>query len=97
MTNPSVLPSGEARLFPPAGVTLILAAGTVWAGRVVQDKPITEQIVIAGAFVVLATAVVNQISPGFAAAFSMLIFVAVVLVYGIDILTSVGLSTQNGA
>ena len=96
MTNPGVVPPAEVRFFPPAGVSLLLAAGTVWAGRTVKDQPITEHIVVAGAFIILATAIVNQISSGFAAAFSMLIFVATVLAYGLDILISVGIATQNG-
>jgi hypothetical protein len=90
------LPSGEANFFPPAGISLILSAGTVWAGRTAQDKPITEALVISGVFIVLATAVVHTMAPGFADAFSMLIFVAVFLAYGLDILISVGIATQNG-
>lgn len=89
------LPSGEVNLFPPAGVSLMLAAGTVWAGRVVEDKPITEQLVVAGAFIVLATAIVHAMAPGFADAFSLLIFIAVFLAYGLEILVSVGIATGS--
>lgn len=96
MSTPEpVLPPAQVRVFPPAGVSLMLAAGTVWAGHVVRDEPITERLIVGGSFIVLATAIANQISRGFAQAFSMLIFVVVVLAYGVDILTSIGLTTKG--
>lgn len=94
MTSP--VPPANVRLFPPAGVSLILATGTVWAGRTVRDEPITEGLVVAGAFIILSTAVVNQFSSGFASVFSLLIFIAAFLVYGLDIMRSIGLATQDG-
>jgi hypothetical protein len=97
MTQPDpVIPPAQVRLVPPAGVSLILATGTVWAGRTVRDEPITEGLVVAGAFVVIVIAVINVISPGLAGAIALLIFVATVLAYGLDILTSIGLATREG-
>jgi hypothetical protein len=97
MTQPDpIIPPAQVRFFPPAGVSLILATGVVWAGRTVRDEEITEGLVVAGAFVVIVIAVINVISPGLAAAFAGLIFIATVLAYGLDILTSIGLATQEG-
>jgi hypothetical protein len=95
MTQPQpVIPPAQVRLFPPAGVSLILATGVVWAGRTVRDEEITEGLVVAGAFVVIVVAVINVVSPGFAAAIAMLIFIATVLAYGMDILTSIGIANS---
>lgn len=96
MSSPQpVIPPAEVRIFPPAGVSLILAAGTVWAGRTIRDEPITEGLVVAGSFIVFATAVVAQISRGFAAAFAALLFVVAFLAYGMDILRSVGAASKG--
>ncbi|MGE3429261.1 MAG: hypothetical protein AB7I44_21140 [Hyphomicrobiaceae bacterium] len=97
MSSPEpVIPSAQVRIFPPAGISLILAAGTVWAGRTVRDEPITEGLVVAGSFIVISTAIVNQVSRGFAAAFAALIFIAAFLAYGLDILRSIGVASQEG-
>lgn len=97
MTQPQpVIPPAQVRLFPPAGVSIILATGTVWAGKTVRDEEITEGFIVAGAFTIIVIAVINVISPGFAAAIAMLLFIAAVLAYGMDILTSIGLATREG-
>lgn len=79
------------RYLPPAGISLLLAGGTIWLGRQVREEPITERLVISGGFVVLTIAYINLFSHAFANAFALLLFIAVVLNYGLDILTHTGL------
>jgi len=85
------LPPAQARVVPPASVSIILSVITVYAGHVVEDAPITERIVVGGAFLVLGLSVMHYVSPGLADVFALLIFIVILLRYGVGILTNIGL------
>jgi len=72
-------------------VSIILSVITVYAGHVVEDAPITERIVVGGAFLVLGLSVMHYVSPGLADVFALLIFIVILLRYGVGILTNIGL------
>ena len=94
MTSPDPgtgLPPAQARVVPPASVSIILSVITVYAGHVVEDAPITERIVVGGAFLVLGLSVMHYVSPGLADVFALLIFIVILLRYGVGILTNIGL------
>lgn len=79
------------RFLPPAGISLLLASGTIWLGREIKEQPITERLIISGGFIVLTIAYINLFSHALANAFALLIFLSAGLIYGIDILTHTGL------
>lgn len=84
-----------AGLVPLASTGLILTAMTVSAGRGIRGEQIvTPKIMTAGVMLLIPITLMNQTAPGFAGAFSMLIFVASFLVYGPDILRYVGFTVQ---
>lgn len=96
MTEPAGLPAeANARVIPPAGVSVILGIITVYAGHVVEDQPVNERLVIGGSFLVLCLSVMHVVSPGLADVFALLILIALVLRYGVGILQSIGLSTSG--
>lgn len=95
--EPSTLPSGQARLVPPAAVSLILSAMTIYGGHIVDDVPINQHVVVGGGFVILSLAVVNTISPGLADVFALLLFVAVFLKYGLGILVAIGIAAGGSS
>lgn len=87
------LPAANARVVPPAAVSVLLGVITVYAGHVVEDSPITERIVVGGAFLVLGLSVMHYISPGLADVFALLIFIVILLRYGVGIFTNIGLAS----
>lgn len=96
MTNPDPgtgLPPAEARVVPPASVSVILGVITVYAGHVVENQPVGERVVVGGAFLVLGLSVMHYISPGLADVFALLIFIVILLRYGVGIFRAIGLST----
>ena len=97
MTTPepsaSGLPPAQARVIPPASVSVILGVITVYAGHVVEDQPVTERVVVGGAFLVLGLSVMHYVSPGLADVFALLIFIVILIRYGVGILTNIGLAT----
>lgn len=98
MTSPDPgtgLPPAQARVIPPASVSVILGVITVYAGHVVEDTPITERVVVGGAFLVLALSVMHYVSPGLADVFALLIFIVILIRYGVGILTNIGLATGS--
>lgn len=100
MTSPDPgtgLPPAEARVVPPASVSVILSVITVYAGHVVEDQPITERVVVGGAFLVLGLSVMHYVSPGLADVFALLIFIVILLRYGVGIFQAIGLSTSGGS
>lgn len=95
MTQPNGLPEADARVVPPAAVSVMLGVLTVYGGHVVEDTPITERIVIGGAFLILGLSVMHSVSPGLSDVFALLILIVIVLRYGVGILQNIGLSTQG--
>lgn len=91
LTAPSRPAPAATRYLPPAGISLLLAAGTVWLGKEIREEPINERIVISGGFLIFSIAYINLFSHSFANAFALLLFIVVVLKYGIDILQYTGL------
>jgi hypothetical protein len=91
LTAPQTPAPSFTRYFPPAGISLLLSSGTVWLGKEIREEPITERLVISGGFIILSIAYINLFSHAFANAFALLIFIAVGLKYGIDILEHTGL------
>lgn len=96
MTSPDPgtgLPPADARVIPPASVSVILGVITVYAGHVVENQPVTERVVVGGAFLVLSLSVMHYVSPGLADVFALLIFIVILLRYGVGIFRAIGLST----
>lgn len=96
MTTPDPgtgLPPAEARIIPPASVSVLLGVITVYAGHVVENAPITERVVVGGAFLVLGLSVMHTVSPGLTDVFALLIFIVILLRYGVGILQNIGLAT----
>jgi hypothetical protein len=94
--EPNGLPAANARVIPPASVSVILGVITVYAGHVVEDTPVTESVVIGGGFLILGLSVMHYVSPGFSDVFALLILVAITLRYGVGILQGIGLAGNNG-
>lgn len=96
MTDPmSGLPDANARVIPPAGISVIMGAIVVYAGHVTEDTPITERVVVGGVFLVVSLSFMHAVSPGLSDVFALLVLVALVLRYGVGILRSIGLSTAG--
>lgn len=96
MTSPDPgtgLPPAQARVIPPASVSILLGVITVYAGHVVEDAPVSERVVVGGAFLILGLSVMHYVSPGLADVFALLIFIVILLRYGVGILQNIGLAT----
>lgn len=91
LTAPQRPAPSATRYLPPAGISLLLASGTVWLGKEIREEPINERLVISGGFIILSIAVINLFSHSLANAFALLILIAVALKYGIEILINTGL------
>jgi hypothetical protein len=87
--------AGEVHLMPPASVSLLLSAMTIYANSLATDTSVTENVVIGGGFVVISLAIVNTISTGLADVFALLLFIVIFLKYGLTILTAIGVA-QTG-
>lgn len=94
MSSPEVA-AGQTRVVPPANVTIILSVITIYGSHLVTNAPISQQMVVGGAFVILALAVTNTVNPGLADMFSLLLFIVIFLKYGVSILTGIGIATQG--
>lgn len=80
-------------LVPLASTSLILSAAFVGMGRSIRGQEVaTPRLVTAGVVILVGTAFANQIDPLFAATFALLIFVAIFLEYGPDVLEYVGVT-----
>ena len=76
---------------PPTSSTYILTVATVSMGRSIRDQDvINPKIVTAFVLILLTLGFINSVDPGFAAILSLLIFVAVFLTYGPDIMRYLG-------
>jgi hypothetical protein len=94
LTAPQTPAPSFTRYLPPAGISLLLASGTVWLGKEIREEPFTERIIISGGFIILSIAYINLFSHSLANGFALLIFIAVVLKYGLDILSHTGLREE---
>lgn len=90
------LPSANARLIPPASVSIILSAMTIYANHLITDEPVGEPVIVGGGFVILSLAVMNTIASGLADVFALLLLVVIFLKYGLTILNAVGIATLGG-
>ncbi len=82
---------------PPASSTFILTVVTVSVGRSIRDQEVVNpRTVTAFVLILLTLGLLNSFDPGFAAVFSLLIFVAVFLTYGPDIMRYLGYNLQSG-
>ena len=69
---------------------------TVSVGRSIRDQEVVNpRTVTAFVLILLTLGFLNSIDPGFASAFSLLIFVAVFLTYGPDIMRYLGYNLQS--
>lgn len=93
--EPSGLPDANVRVIPPASVSIILAALTVYGGSVTDQNTISEGVVVGGCFVILCLAFIHSISPGFADTFALLLFVVIFLKYGLGILQAIGVAASG--
>jgi len=94
MTAPEpILPHAGVKLVPPASVSIILSAMTIYANSLATDQPVTERVVVGGGFVIISLAVMNTVSPGLANTFALLIFIAIFLKYGLTVLIAIGAAT----
>jgi hypothetical protein len=81
---------------PPASGTYIMTVATVALGRSIRDQEvINPKTVTAFVLILLTLGFLNSIDPGFAGAMSLLIFVAVFLTYGPEIMSYVGFNLQT--
>lgn len=87
------LPESNARLIPPASVSVILSALTIYGGYLVGESSVSEPVVVGGCFLILCLAVMNTISPGLADTFALLLFIVIFLKYGLKILEAIGVAT----
>lgn len=95
--QPSSLPDSNVHLVPPAAVSLILSAMTIYGASITNQTTISEGKVVGGSFVILSLAVVHTISPGLADTFALLLFVVIFLTYGLRILQAIGISAAGGS
>jgi hypothetical protein len=97
VTEPSgTLPAANARLVPPASISIILTAMTIYGNHLVTDDPVSQPMVIGGGFVILSLAVMNTVSSGLADVFALLLFIVAFLRYGPAVLTAIGIVTLGG-
>lgn len=95
MTAPGT-PGSWWTFAPPASSTYILTIATVSVGRSIRDQEVVNpRTVTAFVLILLTLGFLNSIDPGFAATMSLLIFVAVFLTYGPDIMSYVGFNLQS--
>jgi hypothetical protein len=81
---------------PPAAVSLLLSAMTIYGNSLVTDTSVSEPVVVGGGFVIICLAVVNTVSTGMADVFALLLFIVIFLKYGLGILNAIGIATQGG-
>jgi hypothetical protein len=94
MTTPQS--GGWTRLMPPASVSFAMTVITVSLGRSLRNQDVVNQrMVTAFVLILLTLGFMNSVDPGFAGAFSLLIFVAVFLTYGPDIMRYVGFNLKS--
>jgi len=86
---------GNVRLLPPASVSILLSALTIYGHYLVTDEEISANVVVGGGFVILCLAVVNTMSTGLADTFALLLFIVLFIKYGPAILTAIGIATQG--
>lgn len=75
-----------------AANTVVLTGTIVTIGRWAQEKPLDIKVVVGGVFLAVALTIMEQGSPKFASQFGLLIIVAAVFTYGVDIVKKSGLT-----
>lgn len=82
---------------PKAATSIVLGALTITGGRIVQDRePLyTDKMIVGGMFVVLGISVANAYSPPFADVFAFLLLIVAFLIYGMDLMTSIGFQVRE--
>jgi hypothetical protein len=88
--------AGETHFMPPASVSLLLSAMTIYGNHLATNQAISSRVVIGGGFVVISLAIVNTMSTGMADVFALLLFIVIFLKYGPAVLTAIGIATQGG-
>ena len=81
---------------PPASTSLIMTTAIVIFGRAIREEDaINGKLVTAFVLLLLTLGFLNSIDPGFASVMALLIFTAVFLTYGPDILRYVGFNLEQ--
>lgn len=88
--------AGQTRFMPPASVSILLSALTIYGHHLATNQEIDAPVVIGGGFVIICLAVVNTVSTGAADVFALLLFIVIFLKYGPAVLTAIGIATQGG-
>ena len=93
MSSPE--PSNWWTFAPPASTSLILITGTAVIGMAIRNEDVVNaRNITAFVLMLLTIALLNAIDPGFAAVMALLIFVAVFLAWGPDIMRYVGFNLE---
>lgn len=88
-------PSSWWAFAPPASTSIILITGTTIIGMALRgDDVVNPRMITAFVLLLISIAVLNAIDPNFASVMALLIFVAVFLAWGPDILRYVGFNLE---
>jgi hypothetical protein len=88
--------AGQTRFMPPASVSILLSALTIYGNHLATNNEIKANVVVGGGFVIIVLAVINTMSTGMADVFALLLFIVIFLKYGPAVLTAIGIATQGG-